>query len=208
MEKYEGVKFRVNILEESLEIDNNFLKILKELNNTAYLFSQLGLTPLHTEGAYGNFSLRLKDDIFIISKTGFIPKEDFKLENFVVVKEVDIKGKEVYAYGVNKPSSEAFLHYLLYNSNKKINFILHGHFELFLKHNSILDIPTTKKFYPYGTIELGYSALELLEEKKDIKLPFIFNLKDHGFVAIGDDLNTTRNLVLEKLKYIIDFIIK
>jgi hypothetical protein len=72
-----------------------------------------------------------------------------------------------------------------------IQAILHGHCSLLNIHAEALNIPVTEKFYDYGTPELAQSALLLAAPAT----PF-FILKDHGFVALGEDIVSAGKLTL------------
>lgn len=93
--------------------------------------------------------------------------------DFVLVKEVDIVTKRVVCAGKVKPSSESMMHKMIYDARPDIQVILHAH-ALDLK-NAI----TTKKAYPYGTLEFAQSAVEILKDH-DLVI-----LKGHGFVSVG-----------------------
>ena len=50
-----------------------------------------------------------------------------------------------------------------------------------------LNIPVTKEFHAYGTPELAQSALDIVDH-----INSFFILKDHGFVALGKDIDYCR----------------
>ena len=78
MEKYQGVKFRNQQVKSSFSYDDR----LDQLNRWAYLFSQIGLAPVHSEGAYGNHSYRTGNTSFVITKSAMIPSEILKPVDF------------------------------------------------------------------------------------------------------------------------------
>ena len=194
METYQGVKFN----HQQVEPDYTFDHRLTELNQLAYLFSQLGLTPIHPEGAYGNQSYRSSPSSFIITKSGMLPGKNLKIENFCEIVKYIPSTTTFLTNGASVPSSECFLHNEIYTTLPDINVILHGHSKLLNECAKELALPTTETFYDYGTQELAHSAL--LFAKKDI--PF-FILKDHGFVALGDSIKSTSRLVLDYYRQLI-----
>lgn len=188
MEKYQGVKFSFQRAQESFHYDRR----LAELNRWAYLFSQLGLTPVHAAGAYGNQSYRTGSGSFIITGSGMVPAERLIPENYCHVAALDDSSGTFITEGTATPSSETLLHHALYRAMPGINAILHGHSALINAHAVDLKIPVTRAFHPYGTPELARSAVDLM----DGTIRF-FILKDHGFVALGEDIAAAGKLTLD-----------
>lgn len=187
MEIYQGVKFNNCIRKQHFSFDKN----LKGLNHWAYLFSQLGLAPVHSAGAYGNFSYRVKGDTFVITKSGMIPNEELVAENYCQVVNVDTDQNIVTYDGKAPPSSECFLHHFIYRKQAGVQAVLHGHCSLLNTHAKSLDIPVTSTFHPYGTLDLAISAVEMIKHNT-----CFFILKDHGFVSIAGDLEEAGKLTL------------
>lgn len=188
MEKYQGVKFKYRQTGESFHYDRR----LTTLNSWAYLFSQLGLTPVHADGAYGNQSYRTGSTSFLITRSGMTPTEQLIPENYSHVVRCDGAENTFITEGKAVPSSESLLHSALYSALPNINAILHGHSQLINTYAAALKIPVTRTFFPYGTPELAESAVALL----DGTLQF-FILKDHGFVALGEDIDSAGKLTLD-----------
>lgn len=197
METYQGVKFNHLKLSKTYVFDHRLTK----LNQIAFLFSQLGLTPVHQEGAYGNQSYRTSPSSFIITKSGMIPDNELKVDNYCEVTGYTSDTTTFLTHGPSVPSSESFLHYDIYMNCPHINVILHGHSNLLNNYAYDLSIPTTETFYDYGTQELAQSALDLAQEGIHF-----FILKDHGFVALGNSIKETGCLVLDSYGQLINFI--
>lgn len=188
MEKYRGIKFSYRQISDSFPSDRR----LAALNRWAYLFSQLGLTPIHADGAYGNQSFRTGPASFVITRSGMTPTEQLTVENYSHIAGFEPSTGTFLTEGGAIPSSESLLHNALYKVLPDINAILHGHSQLLNSYAAALDIPVTRKFFPYGTAELAESAVELM----DGTLRF-FILKDHGFVALGEDIDGAGKLTLD-----------
>jgi L-ribulose-5-phosphate 4-epimerase len=187
METYQGVKFQHHQTKATFSYDQRLTK----LNHWAYLFSQLGLAPVHGSGAYGNQSYRTGEKSFIITKSAMLPAEILQAENFCHVIDFNKQSTTFITEGTALPSSESFLHQALYQSLPQINAILHGHCAPLNTHSQALNIPVTKQFQDYGTQALADSALELFNQ------PILFFiLKDHGFVALGEDIDSAGKLTL------------
>ncbi len=197
MEKYEGVKFCSVNVGRSFKVENE----LVDLNRWTFILSELGLTPLHSSGASGNQSYRYKGESFCITKSGMVPQEHCVVENFCKVVDCNSETGEVFWQGDTHPSSESFLHHLIYDRFPSINCILHGHSSLFLKNAQKIALPVSKKYCDYGTVELGESALEVV----GLKTPFII-LKDHGFVAMGVTIQDAGKLVIDQLQLLLEYL--
>ncbi len=162
-ENYVGVKFEIVRLPEEPIDDPR----IGELIRAGRDLSARGFCPENS----GNMSFRYVGGFVITragSRLGSLTREDF-----VLVTDVDIAGKKVFAAGDGDPSSEAMMHFLTYAARKDISVILHAH---------TLDLKgaiATRKIYPYGTPEFARSAVEVLKNH-DLAI-----LKDHGFVSVG-----------------------
>lgn len=188
MERYQGVKFTIKQRQSTFSWDDR----LPKLNRWAQLFSELGLAPLHPDGAYGNHSYRTGSDSFVITKSGMQPSPELLLANYCHVTGFDNSTTTFFTEGEFAPSSESFLHDLLYKSLPDVDAILHGHSSLLNSFAQNLDIRTTSRFHDYGTQELADSALQLAQTGNNF-----FILKDHGFVALGKDLDSAGRLTLD-----------
>jgi hypothetical protein len=188
MERYQGVKIDCRCLGSGFDGCDASLALL---NHWTFLLSQLGLTPIHPEGAYGNQSCRTGAHSFVITRSAMIPRESVLCEDYCHVVACDAESNNCDYFGHSLPSSETLLHHLLYHNHPWIGAILHGHSPLLLHHASLLGIPTTASRHPYGTKELAISAIEMVTPRTRF-----FILKDHGFVAIGSDLNDAGRTVL------------
>lgn len=188
MEKYQGVKFRYRRTNDSFPYDQR----LTTLNHWAYLFSQLGLTPVHADGAYGNQSFRTGSTSFIITRSGMTPTEQLLPENYSHVVGFEPASSTFVTEGKAIPSSESLLHNALYNVSPDMHAILHGHSQLINTYAADLGIPVTRSFFPYGTPELAESAVALMNGTTRF-----FILKDHGFVALGEDIDSAGKLTLD-----------
>ncbi|MDK9708019.1 MAG: class II aldolase/adducin family protein [Desulforhopalus sp.] len=200
MERYKGVKFNYKQVAKSFTTAQ---EPLLQLNRWAYLFSQLGLTPVHSEGAYGNHSYRTGSSSFIITKSGMVPTEDVDEDSFAHIIAFENSANCFLFEGPSIPSSETLLHGLIYTSSPYITAILHGHCSLFLKYATALDLPITRTFHPYGTRELAESALDIINTSTRF-----FILRDHGFVALGESMEEAGNLTLDILTKLLQLIQK
>jgi ribulose-5-phosphate 4-epimerase/fuculose-1-phosphate aldolase len=190
MENYAGVKFTCLTQGPTYDVDER----LAALNSWAFILAGLGLTPVHATGAYGNQSFRMGDTSLIITRSGMIPSEDLLPENFVLIEGFDAQALTFRIRGTALPSSESILHYAIYQEFPQVRAIMHGHSQLLARYAEPLSIPVTAHFLPYGTTELADSAISLLHA--DPGADFIM-LKNHGFVALGRDIESAGRVVLD-----------
>jgi len=196
MESYQGIKFSVKFKKQYTHPECLF----EELNLWAWRLCQLGMTPVHSKGAYGNVSCR-DNKFFLISKSGMIPEDTLNCDNFCRILSFDKRSQRFVVEGKHTPSSETIMHYLLYKKNPKIGAILHGHNQLLLSHTDVLGIPVTTEFFPYGTEELAQSAFEMVTLGHRF-----FQLKDHGFVSVAPDIASAGQLCLQALQDLLRFL--
>ncbi|SDP63591.1 class II aldolase/adducin family protein [Desulforhopalus singaporensis] len=186
-EQYQGVKFTYRSRKKTYQYDTR----LNRLNYWAYLFAELGLAPAHTGGTYGNSSYRTGETSFIITRSGMTPSATLDVNAYSHIVGYAEESGTFLTEGVATPSSESFLHQYLYQSLPRVNAILHGHCFLLNMRAEQLGIPVTRNFFDYGTRELARSGLELALEGYSF-----FLLKDHGFVALGTDIDSAGKLTL------------
>jgi ribulose-5-phosphate 4-epimerase/fuculose-1-phosphate aldolase len=184
-EKYVGIKFEVNYFFQKILQDEK----IKDLIHWCNVFDKQGFTPSYGKGNSGNLSFRTEKG-FIITCTGcFYNQMDYK--NFCEVLSVDFANHVVNVIGTADPSSETFLHYLIYKKRKDINAVFHGHFNLFF---GLKNVPITDKEMPYGTIELAHEV-EKIADRSDFLM-----IKNHGFVSLGKTMEQAGELALS-MKY-------
>ncbi len=191
-ENYVGVKFNVHFVENKIRNANN----LGELIRWCGEFHSKKLAPACLGGYAGNLSFRIETQKmpFIITGAGIQLCERLNNEHFVEVLDCDINNKTVVANGCRNPSSESILHYSIYKKCPQINAIFHGHSEIILKAAEMLKIVSTEKEFPYGTIELIDSVLDVLGNEK-----FII-MKNHGFISLGETINDAGEQTLKYYK--------
>lgn len=194
METYTGIKFASTFIGTDFTADRR----LDSLNRWVYILGELGLAPVHSQGAYGNHSYRDGDEAFVITRTGMVPSRDLVESDYCRVcynqekKRFDVEGK-------HQPSSECFLHHHIYSNDLQVNTIMHGHSSLLIEYAEELGIPQTPDEHPYGTIELAESALTIMRRGGGF-----FIMKNHGFVAAGPSIDSTAGVVLHHFMKLLD----
>ncbi len=185
-EKYAGTKFETIFLENKT---NFSISKAKKLIDWAKIFSKNNLAPSYAKGSSGNLSFRSKKG-FVITPTAMF-FEKLKPKDLVEVENFDFRKKIAFAYGKKIPSSETPMHFLICKKRKDVNVVLHFHDNFLLEKAMELKIPSTKKEFPYGSIELAEAIAKLL-----VKEDFVC-IKGHGFVCIGKTFSEAGKRCLE-----------
>lgn len=196
LEKYKGRKFKT-IFRKKVKVGRS-----RETDKLLYWcrrLSKLGFAPKYDGGSYGNLSF--KDGASFIITAGGVDLESIKQEKLVRVINCKLDKKEVYVEGLQEPSSETILHWLIYKKRRDARAIFHGHSQIVLEHAEELKLPITKKEYPYGTIKLAKEVVKILDNN-DVVL-----MRNHGFIIIGDSIQKAGKLLLKMYNKIQSFFV-
>ena len=172
-DRYEGRKFKTIFAGKDLPEDSRLAEVMRW---GADLYS-MGLLPAESGGHAGNLSFRNSKGFVItaggVNKGGLTPR------NFVQVLACNLDTKTVEAVGELEPSSETMAHYLIYRERADVNAIIHVHDPLVMKHARKLDLRTTRKEHPYGTVELANEIAKALGHETYVVV------KGHGVLSFG-----------------------
>lgn len=185
---YEGVKFTPEMVSTQIPTDPR----LEKLKYWCTLFHEKKLAPPYSGGSYGNLSFRLEPgkNSFIITASQSSLGET-ENDRFVTVNSIDLEKGIVNAEGIRQPSSEAMVHYAIYEARPDIQAIFHGHCESISSKAEQLGIPITSQEEESGTIELVNRVLEIAGDANFLEM------KNHGFIALGTSLDEAGQLTLE-----------
>ena len=182
MDGYVGVKF--NTLALDSEIGFNIDDIISPFQKSCRLLKRHGMTPQNA----GNISVRHNKG-FIITTSGS-NLGSLQRDEIVYIRKCVIEEGLVEYMGPNLPSSETFMHSMIYQSNPDMNAIVHVHDPGTL-NQATMEIEATEKEVPYGTLDLARMACD-----RFLKADNIIVLTNHGYVAVGLDLNEAVDLVI------------
>ena len=147
---------------------------LNEWRNRLYDAGLVGYCAKHDVG-FGNLSIRVDDEQFIISgtQTGGIPRTNEI--HYSLVTACDIDNNHVTCEGPVQASSEALTHAAIYALDAMICAVVHVH-SFTLWKTLIHRIPTTAEDARYGTPEMAREFLRLYRET---------NLPETGIAAMA-----------------------
>ncbi len=186
-EIYTGTKFT------SIRLSNSVLSSSKTqlLISWGVQFGMKGLAPKTESGHAGNLSVRTKNGFLITGAGQSLEGLDQNAVSEVV--SFFINTKKVLFHGIPEPSSEAFMHGLIYQDRPDVNAIFHGHNDTLTRFASRLGYPETQKEVPYGTIEGAEMVRDILRSEE------FCIIKKHGFVSLGATADFAGEAVLEVL---------
>ena len=183
MDGYMGVKFET--IERAPRLPDFCLGLFSDFEASALRLRKHGMTPKNG----GNMSLRL-DRGFVITASGcnlglIDPDEVIFVEGF------SLEEKRVVYAGPRKPSSETFLHALIYRHREAARAVVHAHDPATAACPLVDDVEETPWEEPYGTVELARLAIETFRKDKKIIV-----LRNHGYVSTGDSLTEAVDTIM------------
>ena len=137
----------------------------------------------------GNMSVRLADG-FLLTASGS-QLGDLDPEDIVWVHGCSIARQCTQYTGARLPSSEAMLHQWVLHQRWRSGCVVHAHDEVATSTALCGLIPETVREEPYGTIALARLAVATLSGERRIIV-----LRNHGYVAVGANLEQTIDLIV------------
>lgn len=190
LDGYIGIKFEAVLIDKKLPSKcKEYIPFFKE--NGKILFDN-DMAPANG----GNMSLRYEKG-FLITASG-CNLGHIEDNEITYVEEYSLKDKLVKYRGKRLPSSETFLHGLLFNEKKDILSVIHAHDKVATSMDLTGVIHETEREEQYGTVELAKLCLEIFREGSDIII-----LKNHGYVAAGSSLSSATEVIVKMHEYLI-----
>jgi hypothetical protein len=126
----------------------------------------LGRDPARYGGlAYGNLSLRIAGNGFVISASQTADQPRPTAQDFCLVTAWDCTGNRLVAQGPARPSSESLTHAALYDADPAIGCIIHGHSPEIWQGREPLGLATTTPEVAYGTPAMAREMARLYREQ-------------------------------------------
>ena len=185
MDGYVGVKFRaIQCSEEVPPETSGFYTLFKRICDRLKVHD---MTPANA----GNLSIRYRDGLIITASGSNLG--NFEENELIFVKKCRVEDELVLYHGPIKPSSESIMHWLIYKKRPEAAAVIHAHDE-FATCSELLvgEIEESNREEPYGSVEIANMAIEMFSRAEKI-----FVLKNHGYIAVGPDLDSTSDLVVD-----------
>lgn len=184
--KDEGyIKFNCTWIEEGLP-DNQLIDELNTWRQKLYNQQLIGAYP---DGiGYGNISIRLADNTFLITGTATGNLRQLTDNHYTRVSGFDMANNAITCHGPIMASSESLTHAVIYASLPEVNAVVHIH-NNFLWQKLLNKAPTTSSKATYGTPEMAREIGRLLKSAKTGKEKILV-MAGHqdGLIAFGKDL--------------------
>jgi hypothetical protein len=145
--------------------------------------------------AYGNVSLRLDQQQFLISATQTGGRELLGPDDYCLVTDFHIAANRIQARGQNPPSSESLTHAAIYGARDEVQCVLHVHAPLMWDKAADLGLAVTPGDAPYGTpaMAMALRACAL----NDSTGPICMGGHQDGVMAFGLDPSLAAWALLE-----------
>jgi len=185
MQEEEYIKFHCMWIEKSLPEDIS----INDLNFWRDKLYRQKLIGAYADGVgYGNISIRLTNNTFLITGTKTGNNTKLTNEHYTIVTGYDLAQNRVNCKGPVMASSESLTHAILYESLPEINAVVHIHSEALWKRQ-INKVPTTSLQVEYGTPEMALEIKRLIDTERlaGVKILAMAGHKD-GLLAFGKDL--------------------
>ncbi|MBU8893574.1 MAG: class II aldolase/adducin family protein [Bacteroidales bacterium] len=185
------IKFNLNWDKKAFNFsDQDF----SQINSTRKNLFETGLIGAYPDGiGFGNLSIRTEKNEFIISGSATGNFENLTKEHYSLVKDYDIHKNSVRCEGFSKASSESLSHAIIYESNPKVNAVIHVHhndmWKKYLNH-----LPTTNKKAEFGTPEIALEIKKLANQSSGI---IIMGGHREGIISYGKFLNEAEEIILK-----------
>jgi len=173
-------------------------ELFDEMNRWRNCLYQLGLIGVYDDGlGYGNISIRSDRDQFIITGSATGGMKSLTKEHYTKVVSFDIEANSLTAQGPIIASSESLTHAAIYQSDRNINAIFHGH-HLGLWQHYLHKLPTSSLSVEYGTPSMAHEIIKLYTET-DLpdKKVMIMGGHQEGFIAFGNTMDEAGGILLK-----------
>ncbi len=150
----------------------------------------LGLIGVYPDGiGYGNISVRLNKNTFLITGSATGGLETLGPEHYAVVTEYNIAKNSLTCRGQINASSESLTHAMIYQCSPETNAVIHVH-SLSLWEKWMNSYPTTNPAAAYGTPEMAYEIERLIKiDAIADKQLIVMSGHREGLIAFGKGLN-------------------
>jgi L-ribulose-5-phosphate 4-epimerase len=172
---------------------------IQDLNVWRDKLYQLGLIGVNEDGiGYGNISIRLRKNEFIISGSGTGKFKELTEAHYALVTDYNVKKNAIRSTGAIIASSESLTHAMIYEHASDVHAVMHvHHFKIWKKLLNTL--PATTENIEYGTPEMANEIARLFNEQK-LSQHKIFAMAGHyeGVVCFGKNLHQAAELLLNE----------
>ena len=188
-----SIKFNCNWIAAD-PIDEKRIIEINRWRNILFNHKLIGVYPNGI--GYGNISIRLTDNEFLISGTSTGHLETLTDQHYSIVTSYNFTTNSVTCKGPIKASAESLTHAAVYEMDPGVQAIIHIHNKKMW--DELLDkVPTTSSSVEYGTPEMAleikrlFNSTDLIEHKI-----LVMAGHEEGVISFGKDLEEAGEIIL------------
>lgn len=171
---------------------------LGELNSTRTALFDLKLIGQYPDGVgYGNLSLRVSKDTFVITASATGGNRELQHHQYCLVESFSPERNWVLSRGPMKASSESMTHGAIYSANPTVNYVIHVHSGALFEDLCQQHWLETPADTPYGTPAMAEAVSRLVRAQSSLPVLFVMAGHAEGIVVYGADLASTQKLLLD-----------
>ena len=189
-----SIKFNCNWI----AVDPVDEKSIIEINRWRNILFNRKLIGVYPNGiGYGNISIRLTANEFLISGTSTGHLETLTTQHYSIVSAYDFAANNVTCKGPVKASAESLTHTAVYEMDPGIQAIIHIHNKKMW--DELLDkVPTTFSSVEYGTPEMALEIKRLFNTTNLIERKILVMAgHEEGVISFGKDLEEAGDIILK-----------
>ena len=173
------------------------LALFSELDAARTTLHDAGLIGVYPSGiGYGNISLRLAGNLFLISGSGTGSSRLLGKQGYSLVHAFDPLKNTVASFGPVQASSESMTHGAVYGAANKARCVIHIHSPFLFTSLLAKGFPRTPESVAYGTPALSREVARLItEELSPSEGVFVTAGHNEGVFTYGESIASTLNLI-------------
>jgi L-ribulose-5-phosphate 4-epimerase len=174
---------------------------INDLNNFRAKLYALRFIGAYANGiGYGNISMRLEGNLFLISGTSTGHLEFLTREHYTKVTAYNFGQNRLTCCGPIKASAESLTHAAVYECDNETNAVIHIH-DKKLWNQLQGKVPTTSPDVEYGTPQMALEMFRLFKES-NVKTSKILVMAGHeeGIITFGKTLDEAMNVILKYIQ--------
>ena len=175
-------------------------KTIIEINRWRNILFKHKLIGVYPNGiGYGNISIRLTDNEFLISGTSTGHLETLTNQHYSVVTSYDFAANSVNCKGPVKASAESLTHAAVYEMDPGVQAIIHIHNKK-MWDELLGKVSTTSFSVEYGTPEMALEIKRLFNTTNLIEQKILVMAgHEEGVISFGKDLEEAGEIILKYL---------
>ncbi len=188
------IKYQSFWTRKKISVDPLIFRELNRRRDYYYRKNWIGVDPSGI--GFGNISMRLNGNSFIISGSATGGLEALNLSHYAIVTDYDFARNRLSCTGETEASSESLTHAALYESDAAIQCVLHMHSRaLWIKHRRTL--PATPEDVAYGTPQMAYAIQEARRQINGREGVILMAGHEDGIIAFGESFHKIEAVMAE-----------